>query len=149
MDLRRIIQEYLTTAQMMHIGTDRGNKPWVTTVYFAADIELNLYWLSRKSRRHSQDISKNPHVSAAIVLPHNYGDKVRGVQIEGEARELLGVDADAGRNIYKSKYWIVEDRIMTAAEGGDPQVCYQVRPTKILLYDEVNYPESPSQEFKF
>ncbi len=148
MDLRKLIQEYLTAAQMMHIGTVKGNKPWVTTVYFAADIELNLYWLSRKSRRHSQEISKNSHVAAAIALPHTYGDKIRGLQLEGEARELSGVDADAGRNIYKSKYWIVEDPVMTAVEGGDSQMCYQVRPTKIILYDEVNFPTSPMRELK-
>ncbi len=148
MDLRKIIQEYLTTAQMMHLGTSHGNKPWVTTVYFAADIELNFYWLSRKSRRHSSEISKNSHVAGAIVLPHNYGDKVRGIQFEGEARELSDEDANAGRTIYKSKYWIVEDPVMSAVEGGDPQICYQVKPSKILLYDEVNFPQNPSQELK-
>jgi hypothetical protein len=59
MDLRRIIQEYLTTAQMMHIGTTRGNKPWVTTVYFAADIELNLSRLKERMPDFYAEISNS------------------------------------------------------------------------------------------
>lgn len=148
MDLASIIRDFLTTAQLMHLGTTHGGKPWVTPVYFAADIELNLYWLSRRNRRHSIEIGNNSHVGGSIVIPVNYGEKVRGLQFEGEARQLDGQDADAGRNIYSSKFWIVEDRVMSAIEGGDPQVCYQIRPSKFMLYDEVNFPQSPSQEYK-
>ena len=148
MDIRSIVKDYLTVAQMLYLGTSHGHRPWVTTLYFAADIDLNIYWLSRRSRRHSQEVEKNSHVAGAIILPHNYGDKVRGIQFEGEARELIDQNAVAGRQIYSSKYWIVEDRVMTTKEGQDDQACYQVRPEKFVLYDEVNFPDNPSQEFK-
>lgn len=148
MDIRALIQDYLTKAQLVHLGTSHGEKPWVTAVYFAADVDLNLYWLSRKNRRHSREISNNSHVAGTIVLPHNYGDKVRGLQFEGEARELKDEDAISGRNIYSSKFWIVEDRVMNLKEGDTSQVCYQARPVRFVLYDEVNFPDNPSQEFK-
>lgn len=148
MDVKALVVDYLTSAQIVHLGTSHGNKPWVTTLYFAADIDMNIYWLSRKSRRHSKEIADNSKVAGAIILPHNYGEKVRGLQFEGNARELGGQDAVAGRNIYSSKFWIVEDRVMSAAEGGDPQVCYQIRVEKYLLYDEVNFPDNPTQELK-
>ena len=148
MDLASIIRDFLTTAQLMHLGTAHGGKPWVTPVYFAADVDMNLYWLSRKSRRHSAELQNNAHVAGSIVIPVNYGEKVRGLQFEGTARQLEGQDADAGRNIYSSKFWIVEDRAMSALEGGDPQICYQVHPDKYKLFDEVNFPQSPSQELK-
>lgn len=133
---------------MLHLGTAHGGRPWVTTLYFAADIDMNIYWLSRKSRRHSREIANNSHVAGSIILPHNYGDKVRGLQFEGEARELCGQDSIAGQNIYSSKFWIVEDRAMTAKEGKDDQACYQIRPAKYILFDEVNFPDNPSQELK-
>lgn len=146
MDIRTLVQDYLTKAQMMHLATSHGSRPWVTTVYFAADIDLNLYWLSRKNRRHSREIANNSHVAGTIVLPHNYGDKVRGLQFEGEARELKNEDELSGRNIYSSKYWIVEDRVLNTNEGVDLQACYQVRPERFVLYDEVNFPNDPTQE---
>lgn len=148
MDLAQIIRDFLTTAQLMNLGTSHSGKPWVTPIYFAADVEMNIYWLSRKSRRHSQELSNNSHVAGSIVLPVKYGEKVRGLQFEGDARELKEQDAIAGRNIYSSKFWIVEDRAASVAEGGDPQICYQLKPEKFILFDEVSFPDSPSQEFK-
>lgn len=147
MDVRQLIQEYLSKAQMMHIATSHDNHPWAATTYFAADIDMNLYWMSKASRRHSQEISKNSKVARTIVLPHNYGEKVRGIQFEGEARELKGDDLQAGRNIFSSRYWIVGD---TAGLNSDPDplLCYQVKPNLIVLFDEVNFPDNPRQELK-
>ncbi len=148
MDLASIVRDFLTTAQLMYLGTAHGGRPWVAPVYFAADVDMNIYWLSRVGRRHSVELSNNSHVAGSIALPVNYGEKVRGLQFEGEARLLEGQDADSGRNIYSSKFWIVEDRAASVAEGGDPRICFQVRPSRFVLYDEVNFPDNPSQEFK-
>ena len=32
-DLRRLVVEYLIEAKLMQIGTVKGNKPWVATVW--------------------------------------------------------------------------------------------------------------------
>lgn len=148
MDLRPFIAEYLIKAIMMHLGTSHGSNPWVTTVYFASDTELNLYFLSRKNRRHSREIANNPHVAGAIVLPHNYGDKVRGMQFEGIAQELKEQEAVQGRTVYTQKFWIVEDRALNQQEGVDSQGVFRVKPEKYILFDEVNFPDNPSQEYK-
>lgn len=81
-------------------------------------------------------------------MPHNYGDKVRGLQFEGEARELKDQDAVAGKEVYSSKFWVVEDRVRNIVEGEDNQGCYQIKPKKFILYDEVNFPDNPTQELK-
>lgn len=148
MDLRALVQDYLVKAQMMHIATSRDHQPWIATVYFAPDIDMNLYWMSRASRRHSQEIAENPKVAGTIVLPHNYGDKVRGLQFEGIAKQLSDGDAQKGINIYSSRFWIVEDRATTANEGEDQHFCYQIHPSKFVLFDEVNFPNDPRQELK-
>lgn len=132
---------------MLHLATSHGSKPWVVTLYFAADINMNIYWLSRNNRRHSREISNNSHVAAAIVLPHNYGDKVRGLQVEGVASELKDQDAAAARNIYSSKFWIVEDRALNNRDSEGMQGCYRLQPDKFVLYDEVNFPDNPIQEY--
>ncbi len=148
MDIQALIQDYLTKTQIMHLATTHGNKPWVTALYFAVDINLSIYWLSRRSRRHSREIEKNSHVAGTIVIPHSYGDKVRGLQFEGEARVLHDQDAVAGKGVYSSKFWVVEDRASNDVEGEDNQGCYQIKPERFILYDEVNFPNSPSQELK-
>lgn len=148
MDVRSLIGDYLVQAIMMHIGTCHGGNPWVTTVYFASDTNLNLYFLSRKNRRHSREISNNNHVAGAIVLPHNYGDKVRGIQFEGKGRELGGEEAEGGRSIYQRKFWIVEDRVLNQQEGVDLEGVFQIVPERYVLFDELNFPANPSQELK-
>lgn len=148
MDLRSLISDYLVKAIMMHIGTSHGSNPWVTTVYFASDTNLNLYFLSRKNRRHSREISNNNNVAGAIVLPHNYGDKVRGLQFEGKCRELKDDEALNGRSIYERKFWIVEDRVLNQQQGVDMEGVYQIVPERYVLFDELNFPDNPSQEYK-
>ncbi len=147
MDLRELVRDYLSKAQVMQIATSHDHQPWVATVYFATDIDLNLYWMSRVSRRHSQEILENPKVAGAIVLPHNYGEKVRGIQFEGTAKQLSDGDAQSGINIYSSRFWIVEDRA-NAADGSDQRGCFQIRPSKFILFDEVNFPDNPRQELQ-
>lgn len=145
MDVKSFIQDYLSKMQLMLLSTSSGNQPWVTPVYYAFDANLNLYWLSNSEKRHSKELEKNPKVGGAIVVPHNYGDKVRGLQFEGEARKLAGEELEMGINIYTSRFWIVEDR---TTENNGRHTCYQLKPKIYYLYDEINFPSAPGQVLK-
>jgi len=144
MDLRGVIQQYLSELQMMALGTSKNNQPWVTTVYFAYDANLNLYWLSDPQKRHSQEIEKNSKVAGAFVTPHLYGQKVRGLRFEGEARLLNDGDSENGVIVYKSRFWVVEDRAKSH-DGSNAIYCYQIVPKAFYLLDEINFPDNPSQ----
>ena len=111
MDLRAVIQEYLSSEHILQLGTAKDNQPLVTAVYFSYDMNLNLYWLSDPAKRHSQDIEKNPKVAGSIMVPHRYGEKVRGLRFEGKAQLLQGNEAETGIMVYKSRFWIVEERV--------------------------------------
>lgn len=141
MDLRALIQDYLIKTHMLHLATYHDNQPWSATVYFASDIDLNLYWLSSVDSRHSQNISKNSKVSGTIVLPHTYGDKIRGLQLQGTVRKLEETEAEQGINVFKTKFWVV-------SQPGQSQACYQLKPNLFVLNDEVNFPGNSRQELK-
>lgn len=85
MDVEKVIREYLPNVLHMSLGTCVDNKPWVCEVHFVYDDELNLYWRSMPSRRHSQEIARNPNVAANIVEQHAKDDKPRGLYVEGTA----------------------------------------------------------------
>ncbi len=91
--IRKIIKDYLKEAKMMQLATVSGGKPWVCNVWFAADNDLNIYWFSSITRRHSEEVMNDPHVAAAICLPLTPADPARGIQLEGTA-ELLSKPAD-------------------------------------------------------
>lgn len=147
MDLRGVIQQFLSESQRMELGTSQNNQPLVTTVYFSFDNNLSIYWLSDPSKRHSQEIEKNPKVAGSFILPHVYGQKVRGLRFEGEANLLKGKDLENGVMIYKSRFWIVEDRAM-GHDANKTIYCYKAVPKSFYLYDEITYTQNPSQILK-
>jgi uncharacterized protein YhbP (UPF0306 family) len=150
MDVRNLIDKYLEDTQMMQVITTRGDQGWGTTVYFAYDNDLNLYWISRPERRHSQEIESNPKVGGVIVKFHTYGEKVRGLQLEGIAERLQGEEAERGLAVYSSRYSIPRARVLNISGGlnGERHIVYRVKPTLFVLYDEVNFPDDPRQELR-
>lgn len=72
----------------MSLATFRGDAPWVCKVHFAYDDNLNLYFRSLKSRRHSQEIANNPYVAGNSIDKYQLGQPPTGIYFEGTA-ELL------------------------------------------------------------
>ena len=88
MDIEKIIRDYLPQIVHMSLATTKGNKPWVCEVHFAYDDDLNLYFRSLTSRRHSQEIAENPSVAGNIVKQHALSEYPLGVYFEGTAQHL-------------------------------------------------------------
>lgn len=88
-EIEQIVRDNIAPLIHMSLATCAGGKPWVCEVHFAYDDELNLYFRSLTSRRHSQEIADNPHVSGNIVRTFGLGEPPVGVYFEGVA-ELLG-----------------------------------------------------------
>lgn len=87
-DVENVIREYLPNIVHMSLATAQNNRPWVCEVHFAFDNDLNLYFRSLPTRRHSQEIAGNPRVAGNIITQHELGQYPRGVYFEGTARRL-------------------------------------------------------------
>lgn len=83
-----LIRKYLPNVIHLSLATYANNKPWVCEVHYAYDDELNLYFISLPTRRHSEEITKNPNVAGNIVTHHGLGEKPQGVYFEGKAEIL-------------------------------------------------------------
>ncbi len=140
--------EYLEKARMMQVATAKDGQPWVCTVYFVYDENLNLYWISKTTRRHSEELQINPKVAGVIVLPHTPGDDVRGIQFQGIAKELPTKElALTGVEIYAKRYSMEPERAEKILSGSDGHVCYKIEPSMFVLFDEVNFPDDPRREY--
>lgn len=92
MDLKQLILEYLATQIMMSVAT-YDKKPWIANLYYVHDKDLNLYFVSKKTREHCIAIEKNPNVSVAVADSHQLlGKPQKGLQIFGEAEIVTGID---------------------------------------------------------
>ena len=144
----QLIQEYFKKAKLMQLATVSSGKPWVSNVWFVADKDMNIYWFSSITRRHSIEVMRDSHVSAAICLPQTPADSPRGVQLEGSA-ELVTKPSEVaiamgyfiGRifSIHQIKYFM--------ADKETPHRFYKIKPTSIVLFDAVNFPDQPKQEY--
>ena len=148
MDLQQLIVDYLQSAFLMQVSTARNNQPWACSIYFAADKHMNLYWLSKPDRRHSLEISENEHVAGTIVLPHTPGDKVRGIQFQGNAKELQdGEQLTRAMILYAKRFGMPPERMNAIISHSDGHACYKITPTLYVLFDEINFPDASRQEF--
>jgi uncharacterized protein YhbP (UPF0306 family) len=87
-NLEQIVRENIDKTIHMSLATTRDNKPWVCEVHFAYDDNLNIYYRSLKSRRHSREIELNPNVAGNIVRQHMLDEYPLGVYFEGTAKLL-------------------------------------------------------------
>jgi uncharacterized protein YhbP (UPF0306 family) len=92
MDIEKIIREYVDKTLHMSLATVSDNKPWVCEVHFTYDDKLNLYYRSLKSRRHSQEIAKNPNVAGNIVKQHELNEYPHAIYFEGTAEIMEDYD---------------------------------------------------------
>lgn len=139
--------QYLTDGWLAQLATVRNDQPWVCTVYFVVDDELNMYWLSYPTRRHSQDIAVNSRVAMTVVVKPDV--PVIGVQAEGEAQEITDA-ATAARvmKLYVQKYGVGRDFLKRFKLGTHRHRLYQCAPSRIVLFDEMNYGPDNAQELK-
>lgn len=147
MDLRKLIEEYLKEAKLMQLATSSDNQPWVCSVWFAADSDLNIYWFSSITRRHSKELLKNKKVAGAIALPQAPDDPPRGLQFQGIAELLENErDIDKAISVYEGRIFSKEKIEELINHKEKPHKFYRIKPTKFVLFDAVNFPDNSRQE---
>jgi uncharacterized protein YhbP (UPF0306 family) len=126
MDIEKVIRDYLPNIVHMSLGTSKDNKPWVCEVHFVYDENLNLYFRSLASRRHSQEIASNPQVAGNIIVQHPLGQPPRGIYFEGTARKLDNkADAQQAGEHFKARFGL-GDEIITDALQPEGHQMYKI-----------------------
>lgn len=148
MDIKELIKKYLPEAKVMQLATVDGDQPWICTVHFAFDDELNLYWMSSRRSRHSREVAGSKRV--AVAIPIKFPERpVIGIQLEGEAEALQGEELEEGLNVYGDRFDMKEEAKKGFLLAKDPEAAlYQFTPRLFVLFDAVNFPDNPRQEWK-
>lgn len=125
-DVEKAVREFIDKTVHLSLATVKNNTPWVCEVHFAYDENLNLYFRSLKSRRHSQEIAANPKVAGNIIDKYGLGDPVVGVYFEGNAGLLdAGDDQNLAAKCLRERLKI-EDDIVAEAANEDGHQFYKV-----------------------
>ncbi len=62
----KLIEEILNNELTVNLATCANGVPWCSALYFVHDDELNIYWKSSISTRHTQELLKKP--TAAVTI---------------------------------------------------------------------------------
>lgn len=147
MSLRKLLENYLKKARLMQLATSLNNQPWVCSVWFTSDKNLNIYWFSSTTRRYSKEVINNPNVAGAIVLPQAPKDPPRGLQFQGTAK-LLTKQADVEKTtaLFEGRIFSKKQIKDLMANKNKPHRFYKIKPTQFVLFDAVNFPHNSRQE---
>ncbi len=140
-----VIREYLPEIIHMSLATCAGNKPWVCEVHYVYDDELNIYFRSLQSRRHSQEIKQNPNVAGNMVIQHHIGEKPRAVYFEGLAELIQNIGGDhPAYQLYCERFGTGPE-ILDEAMKDDGHKFYKINVSTFYLFDSRE--SSPSQKY--
>lgn len=147
----QLIREYLKNSKtkMLQLATSKDNQPWLCNVWFAADEDLNIYWFSSTTRRHSQEVAANSKVAGTICDPQNQDDTPMAIQFQGMA-ELLTDEADIAkaRSVYEGRIFDAEAIDKYMANPDFPHRFYRITVELFVLFDPVHFPDISRREWK-
>ncbi len=142
------IREHLQVGRMMQLATVCGDQPWCCTVYFVADEDLNLYWISSPERRHSQELHQHEKIAAAIPIKYTPGEQVIGIQVEGGGHLVENpTEIKEAIRLYADRYQRGEDWYNDFIAGKNNHKLYRLKPRLFVLFDEVAFPNDPRKEW--
>lgn len=136
--MKDLIEQYLSEKTEMQLATVANGQPWVCTLYYVHDDDLNIYWTSGRSRQHSLEILNDPKAAVTIVRCNK---PKQALQMYGKAYEVADDDLERVHKLYQGKYGPKDyDLAEMKQHIPDGRGYWVFRPTEISLLDEVNYP---------
>jgi uncharacterized protein YhbP (UPF0306 family) len=146
------ISKYLQEHFQMVLATN-GEFPWVSTLYYSTDRDLNIYFLTGPKTIHGLQIAKNPKVAMAVSdSPQTPASKKKGLQIYGMCEQISGAHkVTYAIELWKKTVGVTSDKysyegMLKKAISGR---MYKITPKKIKFYNEELWEEGKEQTVDF
>ena len=124
-EIEEAIRDNIDLTYHMSLATCANEFPWVCEVHFVYDEQLNLYFRSKESRRHSQEIVENPHVAGNIVDTYSLDESPVGLYFEGIAQKLEDEEIEEIFPLFEDRMGLGEE-IIEDARRTDGHKFYKV-----------------------
>jgi hypothetical protein len=120
--------------------------PWVCTVFYVSDSDLNVYWVSKASRRHSSELHENPQAAGAVCISER---PLIGLQMQG-AVSIVASDAQKSKvvDLFKQQQGSTQEwaNKVLAGEGG--RAIYVLRPEFFAVFDTESLHGDPRAKWR-
>jgi uncharacterized pyridoxamine 5'-phosphate oxidase family protein len=150
MDTEELYKSCLKDIKLMQLATCSDNQPWLCNVWYVIDATNKIYWISRETRRHSEEIAKNPKVSCTFHqwFDEGLGQKGKALTIAGNARQLTPMEVTQPYQLYLKRYPKLANlqSLEASKDGSGDHKFYEVTPTEIIWWDEESFPHNSRQK---
>jgi uncharacterized protein YhbP (UPF0306 family) len=97
---------YLAEHHVLTLATHGADGPWAAAVFYVND-GYTLFFLSSPKSRHARNLASEPRVAGTVQEDYAEWTEIRGIQLEGRVRELVGAEALRARELYGAKFAVV------------------------------------------
>ena len=97
------VKQYLQHHHVATLATSDNDIVSAAAIFYVND-GFTLYFLSSPTSRHCCNLVHNRRV--AVTIHEDYSDwlEIKGIQLEGYATEISGVEVDKARRLYAEKF---------------------------------------------
>ncbi|OGD62159.1 hypothetical protein A2160_01235 [Candidatus Beckwithbacteria bacterium RBG_13_42_9] len=93
--IKKDIYKFLKNHGIMTLASCKANQPWVCTVYYGLDKEMNLYLVTDPNSIHGKQIKANKKIAFAVFDSHQkITQPKKGVQGRGKCEMVKGILAN-------------------------------------------------------
>ncbi len=140
-EVRSRIAAFLASHTTLTLATIGPDGPAAAAVFYAADGNLDLYFLSEDQTQHGRNLLADPRVAGTIQADNQDWRALQGVQVRGEAKPVSVAHLPHAAAIYGNKFAFV-GALLTGAQGPGVLVgplararFWMLRPTWFRLVD--------------
>lgn len=142
-EARARARQFCDTVSTLTLATCTADSPWAATVFFAADSQFNLYFVSDHRTQHGRDMAANPQVAAAINPDCDNWHAVAGLQVQGTVSIVEGIERAKALALYFKKFPQI-DALFAKPQGEHEETIakrlkaanfYKIAPERIRVID--------------
>lgn len=149
-EIETLVREYITKTVHFSLASVKDGKPWVCEVHFAYDDDLNVYFRSLVSRRHSQEIAENANVAGTIVRQHTLEEGCGGaLYFEGVADLMTDEAARAAVMPFFAEQLGAKESILEDAAKEDGHQFYKISVENWYLYGKFGREKSAKYQLSW
>lgn len=126
---------YLRAHRVLTLAIADAGGPHAAAVFYAADDDLNLYFVSEPASRHGQALLAAGAVAGTVQDDRQEWHEITGVQFHGAARRLDGAERECGWELYTARFpfLLTGDVVLTGALA--KSALWKIEPTWMRLVD--------------
>jgi uncharacterized protein YhbP (UPF0306 family) len=137
--LNQMARDILKQNRYLTLATSDGKRPWAAPVYYTHDDAWHLYFISKPSSVHIQQISKHPIVAFAIFDSHQPEGTGNGIQGVGTVSEVLEHERENALRWYRTSLFPLNKESII---GDAPYRLFKLSPLHLYILN----PEATTDE---